>query len=156
PADVLDELAARGELCVSDQPGLLEGESPAAGEAPPRFVLKDGSPLTTVLRHRAAPRVLRELAAALEDVAPVAIEAPRSLLEGAIDSREPPADPSRPSPWRGELWQALRSLFRREEPATIETPLSRALHEAIAELELEGFRVREVVEARSGPALRFE
>src|SRR5262249_43130830 len=85
---------------------------------------------------------------------PVTIEAPRALPESAIEIRDRTADPAHPSPWGGELWQALRALFRREEAPLIETPLCRALHEALAALGIAGFRVLSVVEVSAGRAAR--
>ncbi|MGK4008669.1 hypothetical protein WMF31_39040 [Sorangium sp. So ce1036] len=61
PAEIRAELAARRRLWISDGRGGAGGDFP--GGAPSFVLLDEGSPLVEVLRHRAAPGVLRELGA---------------------------------------------------------------------------------------------
>ncbi|WP_437876336.1 hypothetical protein [Sorangium sp. So ce513] len=61
PEAIRAELSAKGCVWITDRRGSADGDFP---EGAPAFVLlDDGSPLVEVLRHRAAPGVLRELGA---------------------------------------------------------------------------------------------
>jgi hypothetical protein len=143
--EVLAELAERRCLWVSDQRGVADGAFP---EATPRFVLADGSPLVEVLRRRAAPGVLRELAAATTTA-----DAPLELTpipDPEIRVEPAPAEGS----WLQDLWEAVRSFFGDEPP--VETALTGALEVAITRLGLVGVTAIEVREARSGRPIRYE
>jgi hypothetical protein len=173
-ADVAGELARRGCVWVSRRAGWTEGAFPSA---PPSFILLDEGPLVHVLRHRAPPSAVRELGG--DEIGPAA-----SHLSGAgpqavrvsLDPSERPgtvsasglfdigasgtatSGPVAPEvPWLERLRRRVALLFNASPPQLPEpNALCAALHEALGELGLVGGPVFRIIEAKSGPAIRYD
>lgn len=182
-AELTAELSSRGCVWVTRGEGSAFGRFP---EGAPGFVLRDGSPLVHVLRHRGVDlvRELGGIEAAPEappepTPAPPPIQVPEHVALLAPDGAPPPgpfipsdlllapdraafeAPPAaeRAGRWVAQLWRSVRRVLTGGGAAADtsgESELAAAVHEALAGLRLSGDPVGEVQEARSGRPVRYE
>jgi hypothetical protein len=156
--DVVAELAKRGQIWTTRREGSIEGAFP---EDAPSFVLLDAkSPLVEVLRHRAAPGVLRELGGlAPPRPQPGVPEGPSAVIPEEIDRPSlPDLGVSAAGSWveRLRLRVALLLTSQQASPATPPSPLCAALQQALDELRLVGDPIAEVAEVKSGRPIRYD
>ena len=158
--DVIAELVKRGQIWTTRREGSIEGAFP---EDAPGFVLLDvKSPLVEVLRHRAAPGVLRELGGLAPPRPQPGVPSPlagppRVLLHEEIDRPSLP-DFGVSGSWVERLRSRLALLLSAQQvsPAPPPSPLCTALQQALDELRLVGDPIAEVVEVKSGRPIRYE
>ncbi|WP_437278241.1 hypothetical protein WME90_44650 [Sorangium sp. So ce375] len=155
-------------------PGALrELGAPRAAAAPAEIGLASGAGLPTAgargAEPRKAPRGVERPAAprgAQAPVPPRGAQAPAAPRAAEPPAAEAPPDASGARAWASALWRSVLGLLGGEAPplgpapdgqgAAPGGPLAAALHEAIAQMNLEGSPVRAVVEGRSGRPIRYD
>jgi hypothetical protein len=162
--DVLAELERSGCLWITRREGSIEGAFPSK---PPNFVLLDTkSALLEVLCRRAPAALIRELGGL---AAPRPARAPSVAISPAIalalcddDDGPSPGDAATfgAATWLERLRQRVSLLFFSGQAAAAKEPpasaFCAALQKAIDELRLDGDPITDVIEAKSGRALRYE